>query len=408
MNTILLTNLIKIRWIAIFGQFSAIFFVNYILEIQLLFFECILVIMLSVFINIGAYLFQKKINISDEIIFLFLLFDTTQLGVLLYLNGGILNPFSILILAPVIISATYLKSYWTVFLSLYSILLVLIIKFYFIPLNWKENFIIPDLYNNGLLISLIVTISFIAVYAYLFANASRKISEALSETKLQLNNQKKITEIGSLSAAAVHELSTPLNTIFLILNDLLKEKVLIHNKNLLKDITLLKSQAERCSNILLSLSKNPQSLQNNFFEKIKIEDLIKLSFEKFNTNKVLSIKFENINQDISILYKDEINYAFNNIIQNAIQHSINEVNVAITRDSKYLSIMITDDGSGFSRDILDKLGEPYINKNNKGMGLGIFIAKNLIENVNGKILFYNSMNGKAVVEIKFKEAILST
>ena len=407
MNKILLTNLIKIRWIAIFGQFSAIFFVNYILEIQLLFFECILVIMLSVFINIGAYLFQKKINISDEIIFLFLLFDTTQLGVLLYLNGGILNPFSILILAPVIISATYLKSYWTVFLSLYSIFLVIINKFYFIPLSWTDNFIIPDLYNNGLLISLVVTIIFIAVYAYLFASSSRKISEALSETKLQLNNQKKITEIGSLSAAAVHELSTPLNTIFLIINDLLKEKVLIHNKNLLKDITLLKSQAERCSNILLSLSKNPQSLQNNFFEKIKIEDLIKLSFEKFNTNKVLSIKFENINQDISILYKDEINYAFNNIIQNAIQHSINEVNVAITRDSKYLSIMITDDGSGFSRDILDKLGEPYINKNNKGMGLGIFIAKNLIENVNGKILFYNSMNGKAVVEIKFKEAILS-
>ena len=123
---------------------------------------------------------------------------------------------------------------------------------------------------------------------------------------------------------------------------------------------------------------------------------------------MLNIKFENINKDISILYKDEINYAFNNIIQNAIQHSINEVTVTITRDSKYLSIMITDDGDGFPRDILDKLGEPYINKNNKGMGLGIFIAKNLIENVNGKIHIFNSMNGKAAVEIKFKEAILST
>ncbi len=408
MNTILITNLIKIRWIAICGQFAAIFFVHSVLQIKLLFFECILVIMFSVLINLGAYFFQKKFKISDEIVFLFLLFDTSQLGVLLFLNGGILNPFSILILAPVIISATYLKSFWTVCLSLYSIFLVFIIKYFFIPLNWRNNFIIPDLYNNGLLISLIVTIIFIAVYTYLFASSSRKISKALSETKLQLNNQKKITEIGSLSAAAVHELSTPLNTIFLILNDLLKEKILIDNKNLFKDITLLKSQAERCSNILLSLSKNPQSLQNNFFAKIKIENLIKLSFEKFNTNKVLNIKFENINKDISILYKDEINYAFNNIIQNAIQHSIKEVNVAITKDSKYLSIIITDDGDGFSRDILDKLGEPYINKNNKGMGLGIFIAKNLIENVNGKIVFYNSMHGKAVVEIKFKEAILST
>ena len=148
MNTILLTNLIKIRWIAIFGQLSAIFFVNYILEIQLLFFECILVIMLSVIINLGAYFFQKKLKISDEIVFLFLLFDTTQLGVLLYLNGGILNPFSILILAPVIISATYLKSYWTVLLSLYSIFLVIIIKFHFIPLSWTDNFISSILFTK--------------------------------------------------------------------------------------------------------------------------------------------------------------------------------------------------------------------------------------------------------------------
>ena len=406
MNTILLTNLIKIRWIAIFGQFSAIFFVNHILEIQLLFFECIAVIMLSVMINVGAYFFQKKVKISDEIVFLFLLFDTSQLGVLLYLNGGILNPFSILVLAPVIISATYLKSYWTVFLSLYSIFLVIIIKFYFIPLSWTDNFIIPDLYNNGLLISLIVTIIFIAVYAYIFASSSRKISKALSETKLQLNNQKKITEIGSLSAAAVHELSTPLNTIFLILNDLLKEKMLIHNKNLYKDITLLKSQAERCSNILLSLSKNPQALQDNFFEKIKIEDLIKLCFDKFNTDKTLNIEFENTNRNVTILYKDEINYAFNNIIQNAIQHANSNVLVKIKKNLRNLSIKITDDGIGFSRDILDKLGEPYINKNNNGMGLGIFIAKNLIENVKGKIFFYNSTSGKAVVEIQFEETIL--
>ena len=408
MNTILLINLIKIRWIAIFGQFAAIFLVHIILEIKLLFFECILIILLSVFINFGAFFFQKKDKISDEKVFLFLLFDTTQLGVLLFLNGGILNPFSILVLAPVIISATYLKSSWTIFLSMYSIFLVAIIKYFFIPLNWVDDFISPNLYNNGLLISLIVTIIFIAVYTYLFASSSRKISQALAETKLQLNNQKKITEIGSLSAAAVHELSTPLNTIFLILNDLLKEKILINNKNLFKDVVLLKSQAERCGDILLSLSKNPHLLKDNFFENIKIEDLIKLSFEKFNTNKVLNIIFKETNRDISILYKDEINYAFSNIIQNAIQHSKNKVFITIFKDLNELSIKITDDGNGFSRDILDKLGEPYITKTKKGMGLGIFIAKNLIENVNGKIHFYNSSNGNAVVEILFEGSILET
>ena len=408
MNTILLTNLIKIRWTAIFGQFVAIYFVEKILEIKILFTECLIVILLSVLINLGAFFFQKKDNISDKKVFLFLLFDTSQLGVLLFLNGGILNPFSILVLAPVVISATYLKSSWTVFLSLYSIFLVVILKYYFIPLNWRNDFIIPNLYNNGLLISLIITIIFIAVYTYLFANSSRKISKALSETKLQLNNQKQITEIGSLSAAAVHELSTPLNTIFLILNDLLKEKILIKNKNLFKDVTLLKSQAERCRDILLSLSKSPHLLKDDFFEKIKIEDLIKLSFDKFNKDKVLSINFNEISREISILYKDEINYAFSNIIQNAIQHSKNKVYITISRNLKELSIKITDDGNGFSRDILDKLGEPYITKTKKGMGLGIFIAKNLIENVNGKMRFYNSSNGNAVVEILFNESILIT
>ena len=130
MNTILLTNLIKIRWIAILGQLSAIFFVHTILEIKILLIECILVILLSVLMNLGAFFFQKKNKASEKKVFLFLLFDTTQLGVLLFLNGGILNPFSILVLAPVIISATYLKLSWTIFLSLYSIFLIVIIKYF--------------------------------------------------------------------------------------------------------------------------------------------------------------------------------------------------------------------------------------------------------------------------------------
>ena len=171
---------------------------------------------------------------------------------------------------------------------------------------------------------------------------------------------------------------------------------------------LHKSQAERCRDILLSLSKSPHLLKDDFFEKIKIEDLIKLSFDKFNKDKVLSINFDEISREISILYKDEINYAFSNIIQNAIQHSKNKVYITISRNLKELSIKISDDGNGFARDILDKLGEPYITKTKKGMGLGIFIAKNLIENVNGKMRFYNSSNGNAVVEILFNESILNT
>ena len=173
-----------------------------------------------------------------------------QLGILLYLTGGIINPFSILIIAPVIISASYLMALWTILLSTFSIIIIIFINFQYVHLNWHDTFIIPNLYQQGLVISLILALVFIAIYAYLFANSSRKISTALAEAKLQLSNQKTITEVSSLGAAAVHELSSPLNTIFLVLNDFLKDKTLISNTNVLQDIELLKSEAERCKEIL--------------------------------------------------------------------------------------------------------------------------------------------------------------
>ena len=407
MNTILLGNLIKIRWIAIIGQILTIFLVNYFFSISIPIFQCLFVVLLSVIVNFFSYFIQRKNNkISDKQAFFFLLFDTSQLGLLLFLTGGILNPFSILILAPVIISASYLQALWTVFLSSFSIILILTINFNFIPLNWNQAIFIPKIYNNGLVIALIITIIFIAVYAYLFASSSRKILQALSETKLQLSNQKKITEVGSLSAAAVHELSTPLNTIFLVLNDFLKDKILLKNKRLLRDVELLKSQAERCREILLRLSKNPYNLKDNFFEKIKLIDIIKLNFDKFNSVKKLNISNHLSEKEVEILYKDEMMYALGNIIQNSIIYSKEMVNIEITLHKDDLLLKIFDDGPGFPREILDKLGEPYVSKNKKGMGLGIFIAKNLIENMNGKTLFYNSDDGYAVVEIKFNKSIL--
>jgi len=338
---------------------------------------------------------------------LFLLFDTLQLGFLLFLTGGIINPFSILILAPVITSASYLPALMTVILSTISIIIIILLNFYFIPLDLGEKFYLPDIYSFGLVSSLIITVIFIAIYAYLFASSSRKISNALSVSKLQILNQKKITEVGSLSAATAHELGTPLNTIFLILNDLLKEKKLIEDKNIVKDIILLKSQAERCKEILQRLSKNPLKLKDKFLDKVKFTDLIKINFEKFNKGKKLSIKKTLVTDEPEIIYKDEIMYALGNIIQNAIFHSKSTVTAKIIYTEFSVTIIITDDGNGFSRDILDKLGEPYVSKNTEGMGLGIFISKNLIENMGGKLSFYNSIDENAVVEIIFDNSILS-
>ncbi len=408
MNTILLGNLIKIRWIAIFGQILAICFVYYFINIQIPFFETLVIIFFSAALNLYSYFEERKNkSISNIKAFSFLLFDTLQLGFLLFLTGGIINPFSILILAPVITSASYLPALMTVVLSAISISIIIILNFYFIPLDLGTEFYLPEIYSFGLVISLIITVIFIAIYAYLFASSSRKISNALSVSKLQILNQKKMTEVGSLSAAAAHELGTPLNTIFLIINDLLKEKILIDNKNIAKDIILLKSQAERCKEILQRFSKNPLKLKDKFLEKVKITDLIKINFEKFNKNKKLIIKKIPIDDEPEIIFKDEIMYALGNIIQNAILYSKTNVTAEINYNNLYVKIIITDDGDGFSKDIIDKLGEPYISKNNQGMGLGIFIAKNLIENMGGSINFYNSKEDNAIVEIIFDNSILN-
>ena len=408
MNTILLGNLIKIRWIAIFGQLFAVFFVSYIIKIQIPLYETLTIILFSVAVNFYSYYEERKNKSINNIkTFSFLLFDTVQLGILLFLTGGIINPFSILILAPVITSASYLPALMTVILSMISILMIIILNFYFIPLNLGQEFYLPEIYSFGLVASLIITVIFIAIYAYLFASSSRKISNALSVSKLQILNQKKITEVGSLSAAAAHELGTPLNTIFLILNDLLKEKKLMNDKNIVKDIMLLKSQAERCKEILQKLSKNPLKLKDNFLEKVKITDLIKINFEKFNKSKKLEIEVSPPNSETEIVYRDEIMYALGNIIQNAILYSNNLVIAKLYYLKTNIKITISDDGNGFPKDIVDKLGEPYISKNNQGMGLGIFISKNLIENMGGSLSFYNSKHDNAVVEIVFDNSILN-
>ncbi len=407
MNTILLGNLIKIRWIAIFGQLIAILFVSFILNIQIPFFEALIIIFLSVVINFYSYFIERKNKtISNLKAFSFLLFDTLQLGILLFLTGGIINPFSILILAPVITSASYLPALLTILLSSISIIIIIILNFYYIPLNLGNEFILSQTYTSGLVTSLIITVIFIAIYAYLFASSSRKISNALSVSKLQILNQKKITEIGSLSAAAAHEMGTPLNTIFLILNDLIKDKKLQDDKNILKDIILLKSQADRCKKILQKLSQNPLKLKDKFLEKVKITQLIKINFDKFNKNKKLNIIENFDSKEPEIIFKDEIMYALGNIIQNAIFYANNIVYAELCYLKENVNIKISDDGLGYPKDIVDKLGEPYLSKNNEGMGLGIFIAKNLIENMGGKILFYNSKDNRAIVEIIFDNSIL--
>ena len=401
-SNILLSNLIKIRWIAILGQLIAIVTVFFYFNIKIPIVACLCIIFISSLINTYSFLTNNNNSyLSEKDAFYFLLFDTIQLGVLLYFTGGIYNPFSLLLIAPLIISASYLQIVFSICLLLLSICIVILISNFYFFINWNENFDVPFLYKFAIILSLIISLSFIFIYVYLFANSSRKISKALLETKSALDNQKKISEIGSLSSAAVHELSTPLNTIFLILNDLQEDKNLNSNKNLKKEINLLKSQAERCKAILLTLSKNPENLKDSFLNKTTISNLIKLTFDKFNNKKIkIEMNVISQNKEPEIFSKDELIYGIGNIIQNSIQHAKSKIMVKIDWNSSEFLITIIDDGFGFTNDILDNLGKPYISKKGSGMGLGIFITKNLIENMGGLINFKNDIKFGARVEIK--------
>ena len=174
MNTVLLTNLIKIRWIAIAGQLTTLFTIFFVFDFTIPLAECLFVVSLSILVNFYSYFIQRgNSTLTDKKTFLFLLFDISQLVGLLFLTGGVFNPFVVLILAPIIISASYLSAFWTILLSLYSNILILIINFNYIPLNWEQNFVTPPIYNIGILVALVITIIFVAIYAYLFANSAR-------------------------------------------------------------------------------------------------------------------------------------------------------------------------------------------------------------------------------------------
>ena len=403
-NNILLSNLIKIRWIAVSGQLFTILLVFFYFDISIPVFSCLCIVFISGSINIYSF-FTNKINnyLSDKEAFYFLSFDTIQLGILLYLTGGIFNPFSLLLIAPLIISASYLPITYSIYLLILSILSVLLISNFYLPINWNESFSFPKFFSYGLSLSLIISLIFISTYVYLFANSSRRISRALSQARTALLNQKKLSEIGSLSAAAVHELSTPLNTIFLILNDLRDDNIIRNNENIRTEIDLLKSQAVRCQNILLTLSKNPENLKDSFLNKTTLSNLIKINFDKFNNRNIkLKINLHSKKEEPLIVFKDELEYGIGNIIQNAIQYSKFKIIIDIHWTLKEFVITISDDGPGFKNEIFDEIGKPYISSKKDGMGLGIFIAKNLIENIGGKITFMNKSDLGASVEINIK------
>ncbi len=404
---ITLETLINIRWIAVIGQFFTVSIVHYGLKFEFLYFETLILISLSVLINIYLEFNKTRfLTISNFYATISIFYDLIQLILLLFITGGLSNPFSILIIVPTTISVTYLSRGSSQFIITCSIIFSTIIAFYHMPLPSPkdESLLLPKYYEIGMWLSLAIGIIFLGNYAYQLGRDNRLRVTALNKLEEELTNEKVVNSVGGMAAAAVHELATPLATISLVGKEL--QKQLSKDEKVKDDISLLINQASRCSSILKDIAVKKQ--QDNFIDNVSPKELVnEIIFSIENKfNKEINIENRSLNERIKMTKKTEISYALRNFIENAIKFSKNKIDVEINQNKKNTTIIINDDGNGFSSDIISNLGQPYLSSDNvkkskKGMGLGVFISKSLLERCNAKVNFSNNKNLGASVKISW-------
>ena len=393
------------RYIAIFGQFIAVNIVFFYLDLKFPIKESYIVIFIGLLTNLFLQ-FKVKVNqLKDTYASLFLLYDLFQLSALLYLTGGILNPFSILMIIPTIVSSTFLSMGTTIILGIITSLLLFIISFTHLPLPGLDSniFAVPNYYTIGILISILIGLIFLSYFGIRFAGETKKRSEALNKLQEVISKEYELESLGGQAAAAAHSLGTPLATISVVAKELKKE--IGNDKEYSKDIDLLISQTKRCSEILKKISKK-QIEEDNFLSSIKFEDLLQEIIDSFKetTSKNIELIVDNDINKIAIRRTPEIIYGLRNFIGNAVKFSRSKVKINLNSDQNSIEIKINDDGPGIPEDIITKIGEPYIKSkskelsSNSGLGLGSFLSKTLLERQGAKLLFRrNSDLGGALV-----------
>ena len=398
-----------LRYIAIFGQFIAINIVFFYLELQFPLKESYIIILIGLITNLFLQ-FRVKVNqLKDSYASLFLLYDLFQLSSLLYLTGGILNPFVILLIIPTIVSSTFLSMGTTIILGVITSFLLFILSFIYLPLPGfdKNIFDVPNFYKQGILTAILIGLVFLSYFGIRFAGETKKRSEALRKLQEVISKEYELESLGGQAAAAAHSLGTPLATISVVAKELKKE--IGGDKEISKDIDLLISQTKRCSEILKQISKK-QIKEDVFLSSIKFEDLLEEIINSFKetSSKDINLIVENDNNKIAIQRTPEIIYGLRNFIGNAVKFSKSQVNINLKSDQKIIKIEINDDGPGIPEDIIQKMGEPYIKSKSKelsvnsGLGLGTFLGKTLLERQGGQLIFKrNSKLGGALVTLSW-------
>jgi len=397
------SDFILIRLIAFAGQaitigFSQYFF-DFLPQVAWLSWGVALLLLLSV--GLAYYLLNKGDKIlTEKQIFLFLCFDILQISILISFNGGYTNPFIFIILAPIAIAASYLTlERIIVILSLALVCFALIFNFFIdLPEMVRPNISIQ--YSLGIMISLFISSIFLVFYLYYFSLNYKSTQKAYELASKQLQDEKELLKVGGLAAAAVHELGTPLNTINLIIGDFDQDQQL--QKKYGNDIDTLKVELDRCKAILKELSTNPESKEiSNEISNMSLDAYVQSLSEQFRSNYRsidMDYRSDDNSKNINIQITPELNIAMNNIIKNAISFAEKEILIISESEGSQYTIKIRDDGPGFDKKFIANFGKPfYSSRPEKGvnMGLGLFITKQMIENLNGEILVQNN-NGAEV------------
>jgi two-component system sensor histidine kinase RegB len=394
-----LDTILRLRWLAALGQLAAIFIVAQGLEFDVPVIPCVAIIGLSAAVNLALQIaFNPMQRLEPVYAAALLALNIVELAGLLYFTGGLQNPFSFLFLAPVLISATALPIRLTIALGVLAVACASALVFFHLALPWDSDdpLVLPPIYLLGVWLSILVAIGVTSLYAFQVTEEARKLSDALAATELVLTREQHLTQIDGLAAAAAHELGTPLSTIFLIAREL--EKSVQGDEHLASELTTLREQAQRCRDILAKITQ--LSASGAPFDRMPLSTLIEETVaphRDFGVAIKVRLAVAATREPVGAR-NPAILYGVGNILENAVDFARTTVEVNAWWNAETVEIIISDDGPGIAPDMLRRIGEPYLSRRrstdeeqseHSGLGLGIFIARTLLERTGAKVSFTN-------------------
>jgi two-component system sensor histidine kinase RegB len=392
-----LNTTIRLRWFAVAGQLATILMLRYGLGFPVPLAPCLIVIGLSAALNVVlSVAYPRSQRLVAPHAMALLSYDILQLSALLFLTGGLQNPFAFLMVVPVAVSASTQPLPITGFLVGLAIASASGLAVYHWPLPWGEEAVpsLPDIYMAGMWAALVSCIGFIAIYAWRIGEEARQMSQALTAAELVLAREQKLTALDGLAAAAAHQLGTPLSTIALVAREL--ERTVPADSPLREDINLMQSQVARCRDILSELSRSGrEGDDDHIFSRMRLSHILEEVVQPFRApGLTIAVKVKDRTQNGKgsepiVPRNPGLMHGLTNIIENAAEFAESQVAVEATYDEDSVRLKISDDGPGFHPQVINHLGEPYVSKrqaaagiqtgDEHGMGLGFFIAKTLLE-----------------------------